>query len=123
MEFFGKIETTDIDASFLKQALTISALPQYCSSIDTVNLDHNDKGEIYCLWGQFDIKRDCLKHGIRFSLLNCPHALAWTVTHDQNRQEVIIHCTIDKQDEDKDFVESIGQFVSDWKEGLNAVSK
>lgn len=119
MEFFREVKTTIQDASKLKQALTISTLPDYCSSIDTVMSDSNDKGEIYCLWGRFDIKRETLKHGVRFALLNCPHALSWTVTHNQKTEKIVIHCTIDKKDEDRDFIESIDQFVTDWQTGLS----
>jgi len=44
--------------------------------------------------------------------------LAWTITYNQVAQEIIIHCTIDKKEEDEDFVDSIHQFVSDWQIGL-----
>lgn len=123
MEFFGEIEAINIDANYLKEVLKISTLPKYCSSIDTVIFDKNNEGEIYCLWGQFNIKREPIKYGLRFSLLNCPHALSWTITHNQKTQEIIIHCTIDKKEEDKDFIESIHQFVSDWEIGLSDVSQ
>ena len=122
MEFFGEIEAIKLDANYLKEELTISTLPKYCSSIDTVIIEKNNQGEIYCLWGQFNIKRDTIKYGVRFSLLNCPHALSWTITHNQKTQGIIVHCTIDKKEEDKDFIESINQFVSDWEIGLSNVS-
>jgi hypothetical protein len=122
MEFFGEIKTVNIDENYLKDKLTISTLPKYCNSIDTVMIEKNSEGEIYCLWGRFNIKREAIKYGVRFSLLNCPHALSWTITHNKKAQEIIIHCTIDKKEEDKDFVESIHQFVSDWEVGLSNVS-
>ena len=123
MEFFREVKTVTIDEHDLKKVLTISSLPEYCSSIDTVISEKNNEGEIYCLWGQFNIKREAIKYGVRFSLLNCPHALAWTITYNQKAQEIIIHCTIDKKEEDKDFIESIDEFVSDWEAGLSNVSQ
>jgi hypothetical protein len=122
MEFFGEIEARHIDTNHLKNILTISTLPEYCSSIDTVIIEQNNDGEIYCLWGQFNIRREAIKHGVRFSLLNCPHALSWTITHHEKSQQIVIHCTIDKKQEDEDFIESIHQFVSDWATGLSNVS-
>jgi len=121
MEFFGEIKTVNIDENYLKDILKISTLPKYCSSIDTVVIENNNEGEIYCLWGQFSIKREAIKYGVRFSLLNCPHALSWTITHNKKATEIIIHCTIDKKEEDSDFIESIHQFVSDWEIGLSNV--
>jgi len=122
MEFFGEIEASHIDDNYLKELLTVSTLPKYCSSIDSVISINNNEGEIYCLWGQFSVKQEVIKHGIRFSLLNCPHALSWTITHDQSAKKIIIHCTIDKKEEDKDFIDSINQFVSDWEMGLSDAS-
>jgi hypothetical protein len=48
----------------------------------------------------------------------CPNALAWTITIDKERV-LTIHCTINKMTHDPDFVESIIEFVRDWKKGLN----
>ena len=123
MEFFREVKAVTIDEHDLKKVLTISTLPEYCSSIDTVISEKNNEGEIYCLWGQFNIKREAIKYGVRFSLLNCPHALAWTITYNQKAHEITIHCTIDKKEEDKDFIESIDEFVSDWKSGLSNISQ
>lgn len=119
MEFFRELKTFIQDSHELKNALTISTLPVYCSSIQTIISDNDDEGEIYCLWGQFNIRRDVIRHGVRFALLNCPHALTWTITYHQQAQEIIIHCTIDKKDEDKDCIESIHHFVTDWETGLS----
>ena len=33
---------------------------------------------------------------------------------------MVIHCTIDKREEEEEFVESIQQFMADWAEGLEA---
>ena len=50
----------------------------------------------------------------------CPHALAWTNTFDEARQNLIIHCTIDKTHPDPEFIESIHAFVSAWSDGMRA---
>jgi len=48
----------------------------------------------------------------------CPNALAWTITREEGGS-LVIHCTIDKRDHDQDFIDSIKDFVLDWKTGLN----
>ena len=93
-------------------------LPALCASIDSVGCARDDGGEIYCLWGGFSVRREEILNGVRFSLLDCPHALAWSVTTDPEAGRLIVHCTIDKSEREADFVESIERFVRDWGDGL-----
>lgn len=119
MEFFAEVHGPLIEVQDLSDRLTISTLPAYCASIDTVLSAQSDsEGEIYCVWGQFKVSRQRIRNGVRFSLLNCPHALTWSVTLHERPQDIVIHCTIDKKEEDNEFVESIEQFVLDWRKGL-----
>ena len=115
MEFFAEIKNKNIDKKSLKKKLSIAQLPALCHSIDKVIRDDINNGEIYCIWGDFTINREELNDGVRFSLPNCPNALAWTITCDEERDEILIHCTIAKKQHDADFVESIEQFVADWQ--------
>ncbi len=118
MEFFVEIEKSEFDIETLQTQLQIATLPVYCASINTVMADAGNKGEIYCLWGQFDVSREPIKNGVRFALLNCPHALAWTVAYHAQRNQLVLHCTIDDKEEAEEFIESIEQFMSDWALGL-----
>lgn len=119
MEFLKKVATSGFGDDDLKHLITIKNLPVLCASIDTVLSDNESVGDIYCAWGEFNVRRDAIRHGVRFSLLNCPHALAWTITFDKSNQEIIIHCTIDKDEQEEDFIESIHEFVTDWSLGLD----
>ena len=84
--------------------------------------ESEERGEIYCLWGQFTVHREPIKDGIRFSLPYCPNALAWTITAapEGGTPETIIHCTINRQEHEADFIESIEWFVGEWEKGLKA---
>lgn len=121
MEFFA---TTIIPASAadLKRRLTISELPRWCASIETVLGDEKSSGEIYCVWGTFRVHREDLSHGVRFSFPICPNALQWTITtgHQPNPQHTVIHLSINRTEQDQDFVDSIKKFVDDWRAGLEA---
>ena len=121
MEF---LETTDISAtdSGLKQRLTISTLPDWCASIEKVLADYQAKGEIYCVWGVFDIQREELLHGVRFSLPGCPYAMQWTVTtgHNPDPLHTVIHLTTNRTGHEAEFVDTIRQFMLDWKKGLES---
>ena len=119
MEFFEEIQNPGVDAEALKEHLQISALPGYCESISTVISDSKSIGEIYTVWGQFSVSRQEIRNGIRFALIDCPHAFAWTITHHDNRNRLLVHCTINDREEDEEFIESIRDFVSEWGAGLS----
>ena len=119
MEFFEELEKSGVDIEALKNLLQISALPSHCRSIDSVIYEDQNGGEIYCLWGQFNVSRELIKNGVRFALLNCPHALAWTITYQEERAMLVVHCTIDDREVDTEFTESILLFISDWRFGLS----
>ncbi|MCB1755095.1 MAG: hypothetical protein KDJ38_06215 [Gammaproteobacteria bacterium] len=119
MEFFAELTGQNTETELLQELLTIKRLPEFCPLIDTVlSIQSPEKGEIYCLWGQFLVSRQMIRNGVRFALLNCPHALAWTITVHDDSRTIVIHCTINGKHEAQEFVESIEQFVEAWAEGL-----
>ena len=121
MEFFKTVPKMGLDQHQLRKILTIKNLPELCASIDSVITDNGSNGEIYCIWGQFKINVEELKYGVRFSLPNCPNALAWSVTIDTD--DVVIYCSIIKQEHDEDFIETIHQFMDDWQIGVSHVAR
>ena len=60
------------------------------------------------------------KGGVRFTLLDCPNALAWTITtgYPPARDKVLIHATINRERKHEEFVEEIHDFLNDWEKGL-----
>ena len=118
MEFFEFLDSNrDIDT--LKSKLSINNLPQLCESVNEVFHSDHQQGEMYCIWGPFTINREIIDKGIRFSLPNCPNALAWTVTKEpEDNNQIVLHLTINKQKPDNDFVESIKIFLADLKKGI-----
>jgi hypothetical protein len=119
MEF---LETTTIPASDidLKNRLTIATLPSWCDSIEKILGDFKTRGEIYCVWGVFEIQREELLHGVRFTLPGCPYAMQWTVTtgHNPEPLHTVIHLTTNRTEHEDEFVDSIRKFMLDWKKGL-----
>jgi hypothetical protein len=117
MEFFA---TARLVASpdQLRDRITGPRLAEHCAAIDRVlRWDEDiDTGEIYCLWGQFAVRREPIRDGVRFTLPGCPNALAWTVTAEPGG--VLVHCTINRSEHEPDFIESIELFVEDWRVGL-----
>ena len=121
MEFY-KYANVDMEADGLQEIVTIRNLTTLCNSIYDIIKDDTTKGKIYCIWGHFKINKEIIKNGARLTLPNCPNALAWTITKERvgESDKILIHCTINKPEHEPDFIQSIEQFVSDWKIGLES---
>jgi len=114
MEFFSEIQHPHLDIPALKNLLTIDNLPSLCASISSATPNSHNAGNIYCLWGAFSLRRDEIRNGIRYALLDFPHALTWTITADEANEA----------QPDPEFAESIEMFVSDWSDGMrNALAR
>lgn len=124
MEFFRSLKAP-LSVEDLQERLTIAHLARFCDSIDRVLWAEEDKGEIYCLWGQFPVRREAVNGGVRFTLPTCPNALQWTVTagFPPAPEGAVIHATINRSEHDPDFVESIDLFVDDWARGLKELTR
>jgi len=120
MEFFNRI-TFSTDTETLQSRLDIASLPDWCASLYAVREAGDREGEIETVWGIFRVTRECIRGGVRFALPDCPNAFAWTVTTDlpPDEEAVVIHATINRQQHDPDFIESIETFVAEWGEGLS----
>lgn len=119
MEFFAIANITATESS-LRKRLTISDLPRYCASIDTVLAVAGERGRIYCLWGELAVHRQEMRGGVRFSLPGCPNGVQWTITtgYPPAPAHAVIHCSINRIDHDEDYVASLQSFVADWRTGL-----
>ena len=121
MEFYRNINKA-IASGELHSAMTIADLPKYCDSIYEVMHDDGDHGEINCVWGVFVIHREVIKEGLRFTMPGCPNALAWTITSEKDGADILLHLTINRDQHEEEFIESIEAFVDDWAAGLARLS-
>lgn len=119
MEFFA-VADVRTDEDVLKRRLVIPSLPHWCASINEVISADGDRGEIYSVWGQFEVRREEINGGLRFTLPTCPNAFTWTVTtgYPPAPESVVIHGAINRTEHDPDFLETLQDFADDWKAGL-----
>jgi hypothetical protein len=71
-------------------------------------------------WGEFTLSRSEIKGGIRFSLIECPNALCWTITtgYSPDPESIIVHLTINRQEKNEEFIEEITEFLDDISDNL-----
>ncbi len=120
MEFFEIVDVGTTENT-IQEKLTLDALEEYCESIFPLN-----EGPELCLtggmWGEFTLRRDLIMGGVRFSMLDCPNALAWTITtgYPPARDKMVLHLTINRTRKQTEFVEEIHLFLKDLKKGLES---
>ncbi|VAX06185.1 hypothetical protein MNBD_GAMMA25-341 [hydrothermal vent metagenome] len=119
MEFFATLKLVATEEE-LQQQLKVETVTHFCASIYEVMSYEKDTAEVSMVWGRFNVLRECIRGGVRFTLPNCLNGVAWTITisPDDRVQEVMVHCTINRKEQDTDFVESLEDFVADWAVGL-----
>lgn len=118
MEFFRIINNPTSEAK-LQQKITPENVNQFAETM----LFLEKKGPDFIgatLWGEFLISYDPINGGVRFSLLDCPNALCWTITtgFPPQRDAIILHCTINRTQKAPEFVDEINEFLDEWETGL-----
>lgn len=120
MEFF-KITDVSTSEEQIQKKLVLRELEKFCESIFPL-----DDGETICkiggIWGEFTLRRDPIMGGVRFAMLDCPNALAWTITtgYPPARDKVVIHLTINRERKQDEFIDEIKEFLSDLDSGLKS---
>lgn len=123
MEFF-RVINIEISEAEIQEKIRNLILSEIDS--DIIVLDGNDDFvKIGCLWGEFTLRRDKIKGGIRYSMLECPNALAWSITtgYPPAREKVVIHLTINREKKKKEFVDEINEFLDGWEAGMKIFFK
>lgn len=114
MEYFRliKIKTTE---EILQNQLTLSNLDKISTEFFNLNDPNEKEANIGGIWGEFTLSRHKIKGGIRFSLIECPNALCWTITtgYPPDPESIVIHLTINRQEKNIDFIEEVEDFLDD----------
>jgi hypothetical protein len=114
MEYFRiiKVKTSE---QYIQESLTLSNLEAISNNIFVIGDQSEKKADIGGIWGEFTLSRSNIKGGLRFALLECPNALCWTVTtgFPPDKESIIIHLTINRQETKQEFVEEIEEFLND----------
>ncbi|GAB4181112.1 MAG: hypothetical protein Kow00108_17730 [Calditrichia bacterium] len=119
MEFFRivKIKTTE---QIIQRKLTLNNLDKISTEIFNLNAPNEHESRIGGIWGEFTLSRTEIKGGVRFSLIECPNALCWTITtgYPPERESIVSHLTINRTKKDQEFIEEITAFLDDMCDNL-----
>ena len=122
MEFFRTINSST-DEQTIKNTFGFKHLESMSSQLFLLEPLSDSLSKIGSLWGEFTLTRQEIKGGLRFSLLECPNALAWTITtgYEPAPNSVIVHLTINRTEKDEEFLEEIEDFLDDHSSLLKDV--
>ena len=120
MEFF-KIIDRQVSEKIIQDKINPKSVENFTETMLYLeDSDTNFKG--LTLWGDFLISYDIIKGGVRFTLLDCPNGLSWTITtgYPPDRTKIVLHATINRTQKPEEFIEEIHEFMDEWETGLMA---
>ena len=119
MEFF-KIIDKQITEEQIQDKINPQSLEDFTESMFFLE-ENNGNFTGGTLWGEFVISYDKIKGGVRFTLLDCPNALSWTITtgFPPERNKIVLHSTINRTKKPDEFIGEINDFMDEWEAGLN----
>lgn len=120
MEFF---EYADILTSQeeIRSKVSIDTLPCFCEEVEAVDAAEGLGRVIYFRhWGRFHLRQEDVMGGVRFSVPDCPNALAWTVTtgYPPYPEKIVLHATINRLEHDAEFIDATKALLATLKTGL-----
>jgi len=121
MEFFRIIDK-QVSQEIIQDKIYPKSVDEFTESMMFLEDNNNDfKG--LTLWGEFIISYDKINGGVRFTLVDCPNALSWTITtgFPPERNKIVIHATINRTQKPEEFLEEIHEFLDEWESGLNSL--
>ena len=121
MEFFA-IAQVGLNEQAIQEQITVENMDDFCDTIAVLEPD-GEMGEIDTVWGGFPVQRQKIRGGVRFALLTCPNALAWTITSGfpPAPEDVVVHGTINRTEQSEEFATSVAEFIEAWRFGIENV--
>ena len=118
MEFFRIIDKQTTEEQ-LQTKIHPKSVEEFTETMLFLESDENNFIGL-TIWGEFNISYDKINGGVRFALLDCPNALAWTITagFPPEKDKIILHCTINRSEKPQEFIKEIEEFMDEWEDGL-----
>jgi len=123
MEFFRTIDIRS-NQSEIQEKINFETIPEIYPDMLVLE-GENDLYQIGSFWGEFLLHRDKIMGGVRFSMLDCPNAIAWTITtgYPPERNKIIIHLTLNRLEKPREFLLEINDLLDGWAKGIKEFNK
>lgn len=120
MEYFRIIDK-QTSQELIQEKINPKSVDNFTESMMFLE-DSNNYFKGLTLWGEFVISYDKINGGIRFTLVDCPNALSWTITtgYPPERNKIVLHATINRTQKPDEFIEEIIEFLDEWETGINS---
>jgi hypothetical protein len=121
MEFFRIIDK-HVSQEVIQDKIDPKSVDEFTESMMFLEEINNDFQGL-TLWGEFVISYDKINGGVRFTLVDCPNALSWTITtgFPPDRNKIVLHATINRTQKPEEFIEEIDEFLDEWESGIKSV--
>lgn len=118
MEFFRIVDKASNEKE-IREKINFNSISDIYPDIIVLG-GNKDEFQIGSFWGEFTLRRDKIMGGLRFSMLDCPNAVAWTITagYPPAPNNIVIHLTINRQEKPQEFVDEISELLDGWKKGI-----
>jgi hypothetical protein len=120
MEYF-RIINNQVSPELIQEKINPKSVESFTESMMFLE-DQNNYFKGLTLWGEFVISYDKIKGGIRFTLIDCPNALSWTITtgFPPEPNKIVLHATINRTQKSEEFIEEIHEFLDEWESGIKS---
>lgn len=120
MEFFRIIDKRTTQEQ-IKEKIQPNTVEHFTETMIFLE-DHNNHFKGVTLWGEFVISYDKINGGVRFTLIDCPNALSWTITtgYPPEPKKIVLHLTINRTHKSDVFIEEINEFMDEWQDGIKS---
>lgn len=120
MEFFEFVDVAATQEDIRTKVL-IDTIPDFCEEVEAVDVAEELGRVVYFReWGRFHIRQETVMGGVRFSVPDCPNALAWTVTtgYPPCPEKIVLHATINRTGHSSEFIGATKALLASLKVGL-----
>jgi len=118
MEFFRTIDR-QVSEDVIQKQITPKSISEFADTMLFIE-GHDQTFKGMTLWGEFSIGYYKIKGGVKFTLLDCPNALSWSITcgYPPEQDKIVVHCSINRKQISEVFLIEINEFLDEWLEGL-----